>query len=326
MAEMDYIQKKCKSAEAMAFTFGTNSTVEYLNSSVDNVSVNGITQEYNHVVNWVQIDKGRYFTPNEFMSGSNVAIIGCDVASGLFGHQPALGKYIKVLGRKILVVAVMQKQGESKISNINMDASILLPANFERILLDMRNRWMQRVILVKARPGVTNAQLISELRGIMRVVRELKPTQEDNFALNESSMVSKNFNSLFDIVAVIGWIIGGFSILVGGIGIANIMFVSVKERTSLIGIQKSLGAKNYFILSQFIVEAILLALIGGILGILIDGLAVLIGNANDMGLVLTFSNVMLGITISVLIGLISGFIPAYTASQLDPVEAIRSTY
>ncbi|HTA82359.1 MAG TPA: ABC transporter permease [Bacteroidia bacterium] len=326
MNEKDFIEKKCKTAESVAFTFGTNSTVEYFNSSVDNVSVNGISDDYNKVVNWVQINSGRYFTPTEFSSGSNVAIIGCDVASGLFGGQDAIGKHIKVLGRKVMVVAVMKKQGESKLSDINMDVSVLLPANFERTLLDMHSMWMPKVILVKAKPGVTNPQLISELRGVMRSVRELKPEQEDNFALNESSMVSKNFTSLFDIVAVIGWVIGGFSILVGGIGIANIMFVSVKERTSLIGIQKSLGAKNYFILLQFITEAILLSLIGGLLGISVDGIFVLIGNAADMGLVLSLSNIMLGITISILIGLISGFIPAYTASQLDPVEAIRSTY
>ena len=133
-----------------------------------------------------------------------------------------------------------------------MDISVLLPSNFERTLLDMQNRWMPKVILVKGRGGITNAQLMSELKGIMRSARELKPEDEDNFALNESSMVSQNFTSLFDLVGVIGWVIGGFSILVGGIGIANIMFVSVKERTSLIGIQKSLGAKNYFILLQFI--------------------------------------------------------------------------
>src|ERR1700739_513114 len=123
MNELEFIQKKCKSAEAAAFTFGNNSTVEYLNNSVDNVSVNGISEEYNHVVNWVQIDKGRYFTPNEFNGGNNVAIIGCDVASGLFGSDDAIGKYIKVLGRKVLVVAVMKKQGESKLSDINMDVS-----------------------------------------------------------------------------------------------------------------------------------------------------------------------------------------------------------
>lgn len=327
MNELNFIQKNCKNAESTAFTFGQNTIVEYLNNTVDNVSVNGISDDYNHVVNWVQIDQGRYFTPNEFAGGNNVAIIGNDVAVGLFNSSDAVGKYIKVFGRKVRVVAVMKKQGESKISDINMDVSVLLPANFERTLIDMHNRWMPKVILVKANPGVSNEQLMSELKGIMRRVRELKPEQEDNFALNESSMVSKNFNSLFDLVAVLGWIIGGFSILVGGIGIANIMFVSVKERTSLIGIQKSLGAKNYFILMQFIVESVMLALIGGLLGLLLNGLGVLLGNSfGDMGLVLSFSNIMLGITISILIGIISGFIPAYTASQLDPVEAIRSTY
>jgi putative ABC transport system permease protein len=325
--EMEEIQKKCKDVDAVAYTFGKNATIEYQNSSVDMVSVNGITEDYNQVVNWVKIGEGRYFTPTEFTGGSNVAIIGADVATGLFGSDEAMGKYIKVKGRKALVVAVMKKQGESKISDINMDVSVLMPYNYMKTIFDTRNIWTPRVILVKARDGISNAQIMSEVEGVLRPIRQLKPEQEDNFALNESSMVSKNFNSLFDIIAVIGWVVGGFSILVGGIGIANIMFVSVKERTSLIGIQKSLGAKNYFILAQFIVEAIVLCLIGGIIGLLlIFVLTLLVGNSFGMEFILTFSNIMLGLSLSVFIGLISGFIPAYTASQLDPVEAIRSTY
>lgn len=325
--EMQEIQKKCKDVDAVAYTFSRNATIEYQNSSVDDVSVNGITEDYNQVVNWVQIGEGRYFTPTEFIGGSNVAIIGADVASGLFNGDEAIGKYIKVKGRKSLVVAVIKKQGESKISDINMDISVLLPYNYMKTIFDRHNMWAPRVILVKAKENISNEQIMSEVEGVLRPIRQLKPSQEDNFALNQSSMVSNNFNSLFDIIAVIGWVVGGFSILVGGIGIANIMFVSVKERTSLIGIQKSLGAKNYFILTQFITEAILLCLLGGTIGLLlIYILTLLVGNSFGMEFILTFSNVLLGLSLSAFIGLISGFIPAYTASQLDPVEAIRSTY
>lgn len=325
--EMQEIQRKCKDVDAVAYTFARNATVEYQNSSVDNVSINGITDDYNQVVNWVKIDEGRYFTPVEFAGGNNVAIVGADVASGLFNGEDAIGKYIKVKGRKALVVAVLKKEGQSKISDINMDESVLLPYNYMKTMFDTHNIWAPRVILVKAKDNISNAQIMSEVEGVLRPIRQLKPDEEDNFALNQSSMLSAGFGSLFDIIAVIGWAIGGFSILVGGIGIANIMFVSVKERTSLIGIQKSLGAKNYFILAQFIIEAIMLCLLGGIIGIIfIYILTLLVGDSFGMQFILTFSNVLLGISLSVFIGLLSGFIPAYTASQLDPVEAIRSTY
>ena len=159
----------------------------------------------------------------------------------------------------------------------------------------------------------------------MRSIRKLHPRSDDNFALNQTSLISTQFDSLFGVVGIVGWVIGGFSILVGGFGIANIMFVSVKERTNIIGIQKSLGAKNYFILSQFLFEAIFLSLIGGTIGLLIVFLLTLIaGDSIGMEIVLSKSNIILGFTISILIGVVSGFVPAYGASQLDPVEAIRS--
>ena len=181
------------------------------------------------------------------------------------------------------------------------------------------------MVMIRAKKGINNEALKSELTGIMRSIRKLKPLADDDFALNETSMLSKGFDPIFDIIGLAGWIIGGFSIIVGGFGIANIMFVSVKERTSLIGIQKSLGAKNYFILTQFLIESVLLSLLGGLIGLLLVFIiAFLINLFADLGIMLNQSNVILAITVSVLIGVISGFVPAYTASQLDPVEAMRS--
>ncbi|MFH1937195.1 MAG: FtsX-like permease family protein, partial [Bacteroidota bacterium] len=204
------------------------------------------------------------------------------------------------------------------------DNNVLLPINYFKSLVDIRD--MDATIIVKAIPLVSNDELRDELTGIMRSVRKLKPSADDNFAINETSIITQGFDSLFNTIAIVGWIIGGFSLLVGGFGIANIMFVSVKERTGIIGIQKALGAKNYFILFQFLFEAIFLSLIGGIVGLLIVFiLTLLVSQAFDFDLILTAANIWLGIGVSAAIGLISGIVPAFTASRLDPVDAMRST-
>ena len=176
-----------------------------------------------------------------------------------------------------------------------------------------------------AKSNVSNDQLRDELTGILRSFHRLKPGEDDDFVINETDVISKGFDALFGIIATVGWIIGGFSLLVGGFGIANIMFVSVRERINIIGIQKALGAKNFFILFQFLFEAVMLALIGGIFGLIIVFLLVVLVNAvTDFGMVLTLGNIMLGVTVSSAIGLVSGFVPAYQASKLDPVEAMRT--
>jgi len=173
--------------------------------------------------------------------------------------------------------------------------------------------------------GVSNEQLKNELRGIMRTIRRVRPLEDDNFSLNEVSLIKQGLDQLFSVIGTAGWIIGGFSILVGGFGIANIMFVSVKERTKIIGIQKALGAKNIFILLQFLFESIFLCLLGGLVGLtIVWGLAILAGNMLDFSLSLTVENIFLGLSVSAIIGVISGIIPAFSASRLDPVEAIRS--
>lgn len=323
ISELDEVRELSKKGQAFAFAVNARGTAKYKSNSVENADIACVSHEYDKLRSF-EVIKGRYFTETESENGRAVCIIGNTIAEGLFNQVDPIGQTIKIRGAKLKVIGVLKKEGESMIGS-NVDAQVIVPVNFARNLVDLRSENFNPVILVKAMPGITNDELIDELTGVMRSIRKLKPVADDNFALNQTSMLSGQLNDLFDVVGIAGWIIGGFSILVGGFGIANIMFVSVKERTNLIGIQKSLGAKNIFVLQQFLSEAILLSLIGGVIGlILIYSGTFVVEYAMDMEVKLTQSNIILGLTISILIGLVSGFVPAYTASQLDPVEAIRS--
>ncbi|MCW3078093.1 MAG: ABC-type antimicrobial peptide transport system, permease component [Bacteroidetes bacterium] len=321
--ELDELQRKCKSTEAFAYRMGARKTIKYKSSSVQNAVVAGISHDFYKIKNF-DLTEGRYFTQTETDAGYRVALIGASIAEGLFVNEDPVGKQIKIGGQKATVIGVIKKEGESLLG-ISFDYQVVTPFNFARIMMDTRSENADPIIYAKAKPNVTNAEMMDELTGVLRGIRRLKPMSEPDFALNETSLLSKGFDQLFDIIGTAGWIIGGFSILVGGFGIANIMFVSVRERTNLIGIQKSLGAKNLFILIQFLGESVMLSCVGGFFGLLLTWLITLAGKSTiDMEITLTGTNIILGLTISVLIGIISGFIPAYSASQLDPVEAIRS--
>jgi putative ABC transport system permease protein len=321
--ELDELEKRCKSTEALAYRMGRRRTIKYRSNSIQNAVVAGISHNFYKIKNF-DLTSGRYFTQNETEAGYHLALIGASIAEGLFPNEDPVGKEIKIAGNKAIVIGVIKKEGESLLG-VSFDYQVITPYNFARSFLDVKSENADPMIYAKAKPNVSNAEMISELTGIMRGIRKLKPMGEPNFALNETSLISKGFDSLFDIIGTAGWIIGGFSILVGGFGIANIMFVSVKERTNLIGIQKSLGAKNFFILVQFLGESVMLSSIGGFFGLLVTYIITLLGkDVIDMDISLTSTNIILGFTISILIGIISGFIPAYSASQLDPVEAIRS--
>jgi len=189
----------------------------------------------------------------------------------------------------------------------------------------VQNDNYQPNIIVRGKPGVTDIEVESELRGLMRSIRRLRPGDDDSFALNKTSILSNQLDSVFTVLHTVGLIIGLFSILVGGFGIANIMFVSVKERTNIIGIQKSLGAKSYFILLQFLLEAIILCLMGGAIGLgMVYGATAFVSAVANIQVVLDVKNIIIGVGTSVTIGVISGIVPAYFASRMDPVEAIRS--
>lgn len=322
-SETDEIIRKCNGAQAVAFAISTQATIKHKSNSIENVSIICASHQYDKVKNF-EIAEGRYFSDIESSAGRPVAIIGDVLAKALFPNQNPLGQTIKIHGARAVVIGVFKKEGESILGG-SPDTQVLVPVNYARSLIDIRSENLDPSIMVRTKPGVSNEDLIDELTGLMRSIHKLKPLAEDDFALNQTSLISNQFDSLFNIIGIAGWIIGGFSILVGGFGIANIMFVSVKERTNIIGIQKSLGAKNYFILLQFLFESVFLSLIGGVIGLLIVYIITQVaGDSFGMEITLSRSNIILGFTISILIGVVSGFVPAYSASQLDPVEAIRA--
>lgn len=321
--ELDQLKDITSLADQMCFmAFLGGQTIKWEGNNVEGVDINLVSHDFNRISGF-DLYEGRYFTESESYSGYPVAIIGYEVASNLFPGRSALDKTIAVKGRKTKVVGVFAKEGTSIIGN-SKDNSIVLPVNYGRKFIDIKSERSGPMIMVQAKPHVSNQELMDELRGNMRSIRRLRPIEDDNFALNETKLLSAQVGQLFGMLSIVGGIIGGFSILVGGFGIANIMFVSVRERTPIIGIQKSLGAKNYFILVQFLTESIILCLIGGMIGLILVYIATIIAGYNDFDFSLTMGNAILGLSISALIGIVSGLFPAAAAARLDPVEAIRS--
>jgi len=323
--ESEEIKLRSTKAETVVFVVSSYKTVEYRNNSTDNVAIISATYDYAQIRSF-EIEKGRYFSFFESNNGSAKAIIGNTVAKSLFKDINPIGRYIKIMGRKINVLGVFKKEGTS-IFDESMDNSILLPVNYSRNIFDIRDEQMNPVIMVRAKNNIDIVELSDDLREILRGIRRLRPVEDDNFALNKASLITQGFEDVFRIVDFAGLLIGGLAILVGGFGIANIMFVSVKERTKLIGIQKSLGAKNYFILVQFLTESVMLSLIGGVIGLLlVYAGTVLATRMVDMDFSMSVTNVISGVLISVIIGIISGIAPALSASKLNPVDAMNSNF
>lgn len=320
--EFAFLQEHATLADMAAMSVLTTANVKNGRNTVKNLTMYGITYDW-RAISYFDIGQGRYFTEAESQTTSDVVVIGSNVAEELFpeGVDP-INKIVKINGYATRVIGVVKKKGSSMFDSVSYDDALIVPLPYMRNFVDIRRS--SPTIVFHRDPNADEEEFLGQLRSLMRNVRRLKPIQEDNFSLNKMSFLDDAMGQVFKVISGAGWVIGGFSILIGAFGIANIMFVSVKERTHIIGIEKAMGAKSIFVMAQFLFEAALLAIVGGLLGILI--VWVLVGFASeqfDFQMTLSFWNIMRGVLISTLVGLVAGVVPAMQAARMNPVVAMN---
>lgn len=323
--DFEILDKKVKSAEHVAYSiYAGSKTMKYKSNYIQGADMVGVTNDYDDIFK-IELEKGRYFTQLEADKGSNIIVIGAVIAEELFNKMDPINKWVKIQGQKFLIVGVMKKEGKSLISIVDFDNVIITPFNTVKKLINVnRQTSFGKTLMVKAKDGFTTDDIKDEIIGVLRAKRRLKPLEKNNFATNELSMVADALESVFGVMNMVGLCIGVFAILVGMFSVANIMFVSVKERTPIIGVKKALGAKKGVILLEFLIEAILLCILGGILGLaLVFGVIKILSMLLDFEMFVSQSNITLALIISVIVGIVSGLIPAWIAARMDPVEAIR---
>lgn len=324
--EFQMLKRSMSDIDAITYTmFSGAESIKYEGQVATGVNINPGTEEFYDLEN-IKLQEGRFFNESESVSGAPVAVIGYEVAQSLFKNTSPIGKRVRLYGNKFTVIGVMSKAGSGMQLGPSKDESAYIPVNFTRKIFGDNNRSKVSCVILKPKKGVDQDEFIAMLEQKLRTYRGLKSEEISNFFINPLKGFADFLDQVTGTLTLIGVIISGFSMLVGGFGIANIMFVSVKERTNLIGIQKSLGAKNRFILSQFLFESIILALFGGVFGLFFVWLTTIVASqfTGDFVFVLSSANVLLGTTVSAVIGLLAGIVPAIAAARLDPVEAIRT--
>ena len=324
--EYEYLKTALPEAQEVGYQLAVAPEIlKYEANTVSSVNVVAVSYEFIDIQG-LEFSKGRFYNESESNSGAQVIVIGDEIATTLFDDIDPIGKEVRLYGQRFKVIGVLKKQGEGLFGKSN-DTSVYIPVNYLRKRNGDSNAKMFHIIIIKPQKGIDIDEFKADITQKLRNYRGMKTGDIDNFFINVLSGFTDLLDGIITNMNLMGWIIAGFSLLVGGFGIANIMFVSVKERTSLIGIQKSLGAKNKFILFQFLFEAIILCLIGGVIGLLMVWLITIgLTQALEFEFVLSFGNIILGTSLAAIIGLIAGILPAISASKLDPVEAIRSGF
>ena len=321
--DVAYIKERSKLAENVAFSTSVQANLDYGNSELQNVSISGISNEYDKIQE-IDIAAGRYFTETEFLHGSAVGIIGYENAIQLFGTpERAIGKQVTFNQHRVNIIGVIAKQG-NMLGGSDFDHSLLLNYYFYASIYNVMDT--DPVIMVKGASNIPSQALVDELKGVMRQIRRLSPKQDDNFALNDVNLIgTSTINGFFGSVNIGGWAIAGLSLIVGAFGVANIMFVTVRERTSQIGLKKAIGAKSRTILLEFLLESAFLCIIGGLIGLLmVWGLAAILNTLLPFAIVISIKIIVLAFSICVILGILSGIIPATIAARMNPVVAIRS--
>jgi len=323
IAEMEFVKKKSELGSNMAFFVQTQETFTNQDNILKGVNIYGITPEYRNI-HAFNIGYGRYLTESDFNRGVPYAVIGYKVAEELYGKaDKGVGKTISYKGRRLLVIGVIEKQGSAIINGYDYDKSTIVTYNYFASVYNPDNS--NPSIMVQAKPGVPSRALQEELIGIMRQIRKLSPTQVDNFTCNDVAQFKDQVESVFGAINQGGWAIAGLSLIVGAFGVANIMFVTVRERTSQIGLKKAIGAKSSTILYEFLLESAFLCIVGGLVGLfLVWVLTLALSSVLPFTIVIAPGIIVLAFSICIILGVVSGIIPASIAAKMNPVEAIRT--